>query len=346
MITLEDRIKDFSNRYFKALSEASNTDALENIRVQFLGRNGQLITLMDALKSLSLEEKRQQGPLLNSLKEKALQALEERKQELIAQVEKSQAAQLALFDVTAYKPGVRQGTLHPFTHIVQRIEDIFVSMGFQKAEGPEIDTDFYNFEALNIPQDHPARDMHDTFWLTLPHQLLRTHTSTVEIHAMKSSRPPLAIFAPGRVYRHEATDATHDYVFMQCEGLLVDKNVSMANLLATLRSFMQALFEKKELDIRVRPSYFPFVEPGVEVDITCPFCTAGCSICKKSRWIELGGAGLTHPHVLKSCNIDPTIYSGFAFGFGIERLAMLLYGINDIRLFRSNKLEFLSQSKA
>ncbi len=218
-----------------------------------------------------------------------------------------------------------------------------MSMGFEIADGPEIETEYINFEALNIPADHPARDMQDTFWLDVPGMLLRTHTSSVQIHTMHKRTTPIAAVSLGRCYRNEATDATHDYVFMQCEGIFIDKNVSMAHLLGTMKAWLQAFFENKTIDIRIRPSFFPFVEPGVEVDCTCPFCTNGCSICKKTGWIELGGAGLIHPHVLKAGNIDPEIYSGFAFGFGLTRLVMLMYGIRDIRLLHEGSLEFLKQ---
>ena len=217
-------------------------------------------------------------------------------------------------------------------------------MGYDIADGPEVETDFYNFQALNIPADHPARDMHDTFWLTTPSLLLRTHTSPVQIRAMEHKPLPLAIFAPGRTFRNEATDASHLFMFTQGEGLVIDKNISIANLLATARAFLQAFFEKEDLHIRARPGYFPFVEPGIEIDASCPFCSGkGCSPCKKTGWIELLGAGLVHPNVLKAGGIDPQEYSGFAFGFGIERLAMIKYGINDVRLFHSSKLPFLRQ---
>ena len=216
-------------------------------------------------------------------------------------------------------------------------------MGYEILDGPEVETDFYNFQALNIPADHPARDMQDTFWLTLPGFLMRTHTSSVEIHTMVNRKPPLAIVVPGRAYRNEATDASHDFMFMQLEGLFVDKNVSLAHLFATVQTFLQNLFEKKDLTIKVRPSYYPFVEPGVDIIMSCPFCPQGCSVCKRTRWIEIAGAGLTHPAVLEACKINPNEYSGFAFGFGLTRLVMLKYGITDIRLLHSNKIEFLKQ---
>lgn len=340
---LKELLTQFQNTYGNALNAATTEDTLEQVRITYLGRTGLITELMEELKKLSLEEKKEWGPKLNALKQEATAQFEAKKELLFKQKLEQDAAKKAHFDVTSYKPGAQKGSLHPYTHIIERIEDIFISMGFARAQGPEVETDFYNFEALNIPANHPARDMHDTFWLPMPNTLLRTHTSTMQIRAMKDQKPPLALFAPGRVFRHEATDATHDFMFTQCEGLFVDKNVSMANLFATIQYFMQELFEDKNLKIRLRPSYFPFVEPGVEVDISCPFCKAGCSVCKRTRWIELAGAGLTHPHVLRACNIDPEVYSGFAFGFGIERLLMLMYSIADVRILRSGKLEFLKQ---
>lgn len=343
MQALSEKIQQCLTAFTQALAAATTEAAVEDVRIKYLGRQGDIINLMAVLKDLSLEEKKIYGPQLNQLRQTAETAIREKKETVLAAEVAQRSAQAAHFDVTAYKPDYVAGSLHPYTHIIQKIEDIFLSMGYSMAEGPEIEDPAHNFDALNIPQNHPARDLHDTFWLELPQRLLRTHTSTVQIRTMEHQKPPLAIFAPGRVYRHEATDATHDFMFMQCEGLLIDKNISLSNLIATLKTFMQALFDQQTLDIRVRPSYFPFVEPGLEVDISCPFCKTGCSICKKTRWIELGGAGLVHPNVLKFCAMDPNIYSGFAFGLGIERLAMLKYGINDIRLFRSGKIDFLRQ---
>jgi len=340
---LKELFQEFQNSYPTALTHATSEEALEQVRIAYLGRTSLITQLMEELKTISLEEKKEWGPKLNALKQDATEKFESKKEILFKQKLEQIAAKKAHFDVTTYTTGYQKGSLHPYTHIIQRIEDIFISMGFSRAHGPEVETDFYNFEALNIPANHPARDMHDTFWLPIPNTLLRTHTSTIEIRTMTQQKPPLALFAPGRVFRHEATDATHDFMFTQCEGLFVDKNVSMANLFATIEHFMQALFDDKNLTIRLRPSYFPFVEPGVEVDISCPFCQHGCRVCKHTRWIELAGAGLTHPHVLKACGIDPEEYSGFAFGFGIERLLMLMYAISDVRILRSGKLEFLKQ---
>jgi len=237
-----------------------------------------------------------------------------------------------------------EGRLHPMTVAVREITDIFGRMGFGVAYGPELEDEWHNFTALNIGSEHPARDAHDTFWVNeIAHSLLRTHTSPVQIRTMKDRIPPFAIFSPGRVFRNEATDASHDFQFMQGEALLIDNNVSLAHLLDCAKEFLQTFFNNKSLKIRVRPSYFPFVEPGIEIDIQCPFCKDGCSSCKKTTWIELLGAGLIHPHVLKSGGIDPEKFTGFAMGFGISRLAMLKYGINDVRLLNSNKKEILSQ---
>lgn len=341
MESLKATIEQIRGEFTAQLHRCLTLADCETVRVKFLGRHGSITTLMHELSRFSLEEKRTVGPLLNQLKLDTTHALTS-KLNLLTQQENT-GTSTATFDVTASLPGRTYGGLHLFTQMTQKLESIFISMGFDKADGPELETDFYNFQALNIPQDHPARDMQDTFWLTLPHYLMRTHTSSVEVRAMQSTRPPLAIFSIGRTYRHEATDATHDFVFMQCEGLLIDKNVSLSHLLGTLKAFLQQLFESSSLSIRVRPSYFPFTEPSLEVDISCLFCSAGCSVCKQSGWIELGGAGLTHPNVLRACGLNPDIYQGFAWGFGIERLIMLKYGINDIRLLRSNRLDFLQQ---
>lgn len=343
MAPLSEKIASIQKQFTSELAAASAADAVETIRIRYLGRNGLITELMHILKELNLEEKKEYGPQLNELRTSAHHAIEAKKEALLQQAIEALAQSKANFDVTAYTPSYSKGSLHPYTHMIEKIEDIFMSMGYTRAEGPEVEEPSYNFDALNIPPSHPARDLHDTFWLDLPNRLLRTHTSSVQIRTMRQQKPPIAIFTPGRAFRHEATDATHDFIFMQCEGLLVDKNISLSNLIATLKSFMQALFGKQTMEIRVRPSYFPFVEPGLEVDIACPFCEDGCSLCKRTRWIELGGAGLVHPHVLRHCGIDPEVYSGFAFGLGIDRLAMLKYGIPDIRLLRSGKIDFLNQ---
>ncbi len=254
------------------------------------------------------------APLLNELKKCAEDQYEAAKQKVAAAASQQGLLKNQHFDVTAYRAPDAQGSLHIFTHIIQQLEDIFITMGYEVVSGPEVVTDYYNFEALNIPAHHPARELQDTFWLTNPQYLLRTHTSSVQIQAMETKSVPLAVFAPGRVYRNEATDATHDFTFMQGEGLFIDKDVSMANLLATAKAFLRAFFEKEDLDIRARPGYFPFVEPGIEIDASCPFCKTGCSICKYTRWIELMGAGMVHPNVLTMAGIDPEIYIRLCLG--------------------------------
>ncbi len=343
MADIKNRLEIYEQQFFQELEAVEDASMLEELRIKHLSRQGALSELMATLKELPLEEKKVAGPLMNQLKEKAQEAFKRRETQL--ETEKIEAEQLKSthFDVSAYSTPKMQGSLHPYTHVIQTVEDILMSMGFEIAEGPEVEDEYYNFEALNIPADHPARDMQDTFWLTLPGLLMRTHTSSVEIHTMLKKKPPIAIAVLGRAYRNEATDASHDFMFMQLEGLLVDKNISLANLFATMKTFLQTFFEQKDLQIRLRPSYFPFVEPGVEIDMSCPFCTTGCSTCKKTRWIEICGAGLVHPNVLKACVLDADTYSGFAFGFGLTRLVMLKYGITDIRLLHSNKIEFLQQ---
>jgi phenylalanyl-tRNA synthetase alpha chain len=339
---MQDIITKLEHELRTSLKTVTQPDALEALRVAFLGRNGHIAKLMQELKDLPLESKRAIGPEINRLKQLAETECAQRAEELVHATIRMQQEKQRHFDVTATIKPALQGSLHVYTRTIEQLENIFISMGYDVVEGPEIETDFYNFEALNIPADHPAREEHDTFWIS-DGRLLRTHTSPVQVRALEQRGTPLAIFAPGRTYRHEATDASHDFMFMQGELLYVDKQVSISNLLATAQTFLKAFFQTDHLNVRARPGYFPFVEPGIEIDASCPFCTGGCSICKKTGWIELLGSGLVHPHVLRSCGIDPEIYSGFALGFGIERLAMVKYGINDIRLFHGNNIEFLEQ---
>ncbi len=343
MQTFLSQLEQYKKLFFDELSLVKNFDKLETFRIKHLSRQGLFQDFVQRLKILDQEEKKTMGPLINDLKELLTESYKSIEQELIDERLAHEQERSKNFDVTAYKPFQLRGSLHPYTHVIEQVEDIFISMGFDIVDGPEVEQDYYNFEALNIPADHPARDMQDTFWLKYPSYVMRTHTSSVEIHAMKARKPPIALVVPGRAYRNEATDASHDFMFMQLEGLYVDKKVSLAHLIATMQTFLQTLFARKDLTIQIRPSYFPFVEPGVEFDMTCPFCSTGCSICKKSRLIEIGGAGLTHPHVLRACDLDPQEYSGFAFGLGLTRLVMLKYGITDIRLLHSNKLGFLTQ---
>lgn len=336
IITLK---KNFCNQ----IDTISTKEALEEARILFLSRKGLVANLMEKLKDLPIDAKKIIGPELNTLKQELQAAYDLKHATLINNLLVQELAKKKAFDVTARSHRSPQATLHPLTLLLTHIERCAISMGYEIVDGPEVETEYYNFEALNIPGDHPARDMWDTFWLDVPSLLLRTHTSSVQIHAMQQRNPPIAIIAPGRCYRHEATDASHDFSFMQLEGMVIDKNISMANLLASVKILMQGIFQKETLNIRVRPSYFPFVEPGIEIDIECLFCDNGCSTCKNSKWIEICGAGLIHPQVLSHGGIDPTIYSGFAFGFGLTRLAMLTYSINDIRLLHSGAINFLDQ---
>jgi len=339
---MQNRINDIQKNFINELNNVVTQKDLENVRVAYLGRQGFITEIMTELKSMSADDKRTFGPICNQLKVE-MQNLHQATQEKLYQQEQELVAQKsAMFDVSINKPAQLHGSLHPYTYITQEIENIFISMGFAVADGPELETDFHNFGALNIPSDHPARSESDTFWLPDMQRLLRTHTSTVQVRTMKDQQPPIAIICPGRALRNEATDASHDFMFMQIEGLFIDKDVSVANLLAVIKEFLDKLFGKS-LKLRVRPGFFPFVEPGLEVDAECPFCTTGCSTCKGTRWIELMGAGLVHPNVLAQGGIDPTIYSGFAFGSGLTRLAMLKYHITDIRLLHSGKIEFLEQ---
>jgi phenylalanyl-tRNA synthetase alpha chain len=344
MHTLLATVHHIYDEFSASLEAIDSLDALEKIRIDFLGRSGKIVAVTKQLKDLSLQEKRIIGPELNTIKEKIEHAFDAKKTAILQKNVHIAHSKAHYFDVTTSIYNPLRGSLHVYTTITKQLQDIFISMGYEIVDGPEIETDFYNFGALNIPADHPARDMQDTFWLAqFPQMLLRTHTSSVQVRAMQNKRPPFALFATGRVYRNEATDASHDFMFHQGEFLLVDKNVSMSNLLATTQVVLQKILEKNEITMRVRPGYFPFVEPGVEIDASCPFCKHGCAACKRTGWIELLGAGLIHPNVLKNASIDSKEYSGFACGFGITRIVMLKYGITDVRLLHSDKTAFLDQ---
>ena len=343
MKTILSEIETLAQIGSTAITASSSLELLEAVRIEFLGRKGKIAELMPSLATLSLEEKRTVGPAMNALKVNLEILFEKKRQELIDKALSEKEEFFKDFDVTAYQKRSLEGSLHPYTHVRKLVTDFFCSIGFQIADGPEVETEFYNFEALNIPNNHPARDMQDTFWLTIPSMVMRTHTSNVQIHTMQKYTPPIAIFSMGRVYRHEATDASHDCMFQQLEGMFIDKNVSLSHVIATMKLFLQTFLNDKNLKLRVRPGFFPFVEPGIEIDASCPFCSNGCSTCKHSGWIEMVGAGLIHPNVLKAGGIDPEEYRGFAFGFGLTRLVMLKYGISDIRLLHSSSVEFLKQ---
>ncbi len=314
--------------------------ALDVVRVQLLGKKGQLTAQLQQLGKLPPTERAARGAEINSLKQQLQAAIEARSNELeLIAVNRELAA--GRIDVTLPGRGESRGGLHPITRTRLRIEELFVRAGFAVAEGPEIEDDFHNFEALNIPRDHPARAMHDTFYLENG-KLLRTHTSPVQIRTMMQQKPPLALIAPGRVYRCDS-DVSHSPMFHQVEGLLVDEGVSFANLKAVLHQFMESFFER-DLAMRLRPSYFPFTEPSAEVDISCVLCAGkGCRVCKQTGWLEVAGCGMVHPNVFKACGVDAERYSGYAFGMGVERLAMLRYGVPDLRLFYENDLRFLAQ---
>jgi phenylalanyl-tRNA synthetase alpha chain len=304
-------------------------------------KHGVLTLKLKELGTLPADQRPSRGAALNRFKAEVEAVLSQLEAQLRA-FEEAETIRREAVDVTL--PGLvrRRGRAHPLTQIRERIEDIFVAMGYAVEDGPEVDTVFYNFDALNIPPNHPARDLTDTFYID-DELALRSQTSNVQIHAMQRHKPPLRIIAPGRVFRRDEPDATHNPMFFQVEGLNVAPGISMADLKGTLQVFLTKLFERP-VTLRFRPSYFPFVEPGAETDFQCPFCEgAGCRICKHTGWIELGGSGMVHPNVLRACGIDPTEFSGFAFGFGIDRMAALLYGIDDIRLYYENDLRFLSQ---
>ena len=323
------------------VAASGSLEELDAVRVRWLGKKGLLTEQLKNLGTLPAAERPLAGARINEVKQQLQAALDTRRQAL---ADSAVAAQLAAgtIDVTLPGRGEIPGGLHPVTLTRLRIEEIFQRAGFDVAAGPEVEDEFHNFEALNIPESHPARAMHDTFYLQgADKRLLRTHTSPVQIRALMTHKPPLAVIAPGRVYRCDS-DVTHSPMFHQVEGLLVDEGVSFAHMKATLHGFLEAFFEK-DLGMRLRASYFPFTEPSAEVDITCVLCGGGgCRVCKQTGWLEIAGCGVVHPRVLEACGVDSERFSGWAFGAGIERLAMLRYGVNDLRLFFENDLRFLS----
>ncbi|HNE01003.1 MAG TPA: phenylalanine--tRNA ligase subunit alpha [Plasticicumulans sp.] len=323
-----------------AVAAAADLAALDQVRVHYLGKKGVLTEQLKTLGTLAPEARREAGAAINVAKDAVQAALEARRQALEAEALHRRLAAERV-DVTLPGRGVQAGGLHPITRTLRRIEELFRQVGFSVAEGPEIEDDFHNFEALNIPAHHPARAMHDTFYFDAS-TVLRTHTSPVQIRTMRACEPPIRIIAPGRVYRCDS-DLTHSPMFHQVEGLFVDEDVSFADLKGVLYDFLRAFFER-DLDVRFRPSYFPFTEPSAEVDIQCVICGgSGCRVCKHTGWLEVLGSGMVHPAVFGKVGIDPERYTGFAFGMGVERLAMLRYGVNDLRLFFDNDLRFLGQ---
>jgi len=325
------------------VSRAADLAALDQVRVRVLGKSGLITERLKALGKLDAAERPAAGQRINEAKQALTAAIEARRVQLENAKDES-ALTAGRIDVTLPGRGQSAGGLHPVTKVRLRMEALFRATGFEVVQGPEVEDDFHNFQALNIPENHPARAMADTFYFP-DGRLLRTHTSPVQIRAMLARKPPLRVIAPGRVYRSDS-DMTHTPMFHQVEGLVVDENISLANLKAVLHGFMERFFERK-LAMRFRPSYFPFTEPSAEVDIGCVFCDgAGCRVCKQTGWLEVLGTGMVHPKVLEACGVDSERYTGYAFGMGIERLAMLRYGVNDIRLFFENDWRFLQQFRA
>ncbi|MGK2913628.1 MAG: phenylalanine--tRNA ligase subunit alpha [Porticoccaceae bacterium] len=329
-----------------AISHAANVDELERARVHYLGKKGEVTLLLKSLGKLPADERPKVGAVINEVKAQIEALLDARKSVLESS---AIAAQLAAEAIDVTLPGrvSSTGRLHPITRTLERIEGFFTRVGYQVAEGPEIEDDYHNFEALNIPAHHPARAMHDTFYINAitaldPVRVLRTHTSPVQIRTMEQQSPPIRVICPGRVYRCDS-DLTHTPMFHQVEGLVVDRDISFADLKGTVDQFLRAFFEA-DFPVRFRPSYFPFTEPSAEVDIQCTHCNGrGCRICKQTGWLEVMGCGMVHPSVFTRCGIDADEYTGFAFGMGVERLAMLRYGVNDLRLFFDNDIRFLKQ---
>lgn len=339
MTTLEDVLA----RAQGELLAADTLMLLDQVRVQYLGKKGLITEQMKSLGTLAGDERKAAGAKINLIRDQLVEAIDARKDVLEAEALKARLASETI-DVTLPGRGQQIGGLHPVTLTLRRMSALFSRIGFDIVEGPEVEDDYHNFEALNIPASHPARAMHDTFYFD-EHTLLRTHTSPVQVRIMESQTPPLRVIAPGRVYRCDS-DLTHTPMFHQVEGFLVDRDVSFADLRGILYEFLTLFFEK-DVAVRFRPSYFPFTEPSAEVDIACVICDGqGCRVCKQTGWLEVMGCGMIHPRVFESVNIDAEVYSGFAFGLGVERMAMLRYGINDLRLFFENDLRFLRQFSA
>lgn len=336
-----EEIQSVKEEALQKIAEAGDLDTLQQLRVSYLGKKGSVQQLMAVMKTLPREEKPAFGQQVNQVKKEITDALGAR----MEQVQKGAVAkrlEAEKIDITLAGDDMERGTVHPLMMIQQELEDLFIGMGYKVAEGPEVEQDYYNFELANLPKDHPARDMQDTFYID-PNTLLRTHTTAIQMRELEKAHGqlPIKLICPGKVYRRDDDDATHSHQFMQCEGLVVGDHITLADLKGTLEYMANAMFGNGR-KVRFRPSYFPFTEPSVEVDVSCPFCNGkGCSVCKGSGWIEILGAGMVHPHVLEMNGFDPKKCSGFAFGVGLERVAMLKYGIDDIRNFYTNDVRFL-----
>ncbi len=338
---MKAQLEAIEKKAFEELTAAQDLKDLDAVRVKYLGKKGELTAILKQMGKLSAEERPVIGQLANQVRAQIEERLEETKTNLEAHLLDQRLATETL-DVTM--PGKRSilGKKHPITIVLDELKEIFIGMGFDVAQGPEVELDYYNFEALNIPKDHPARDTQDTFYIN-DNVVLRTQTSPIQIRVMEKQKPPIRIIAPGRVYRSDALDATHSPLFHQVEGLVVDKNITMADLKGTLEVFVKRLYGEESV-VRFRPHHFPFTEPSAELDVQCFNCHGeGCRLCKGEGWIEILGCGMVHPKVLENCGIDPEEYSGFAFGMGLERLVMRRYNIDDLRLFYENDARFLNQ---
>ncbi|OZU89775.1 phenylalanine--tRNA ligase subunit alpha [Virgibacillus indicus] len=340
---MKEQLEALQSEALEKIKAAENLKELQEIKVAYLGKKGSLTKVLKGMGKLTKEERPVVGEIANRVRESITEALEN-KSELLEKKALEEQLEKEAIDITLPGRPVNVGGPHLLTSIIEEIEDLFIGMGFEVREGPEVETDYFNFEALNLPQGHPARDMQDTFYIT-NELLLRTHTSPVQARTMREYKgeKPVKMICSGKVYRRDTDDATHSHQFTQIEGLFVDKNVRMSDLKGILDTFAKKMFGQ-ERKIRLRPSYFPFTEPSVEMDISCKVCNGdGCSVCKGTGWIEILGAGMVHPNVLEMAGYDPDIYSGFAFGMGPERIAMLKYGVNDIRQFYTNDIRFLKQ---
>jgi phenylalanyl-tRNA synthetase alpha chain len=337
-----EKLKKLKETALKEISRVDSSKSLEELRVKFLGKKGEVTEILKGLKDLSIEEKKVVGQEANKLKNEITSQIEQKLTEITAKEISSKLSSAESFDITLPEIDYPLGSLHPITIVQKEIERIFTGMGFRITDGPEVETEYFNFEALNIPKHHPARDMQDTYWLENG-QLLRTHTSPCQARTMKKFKPPLKIIAPGRCFRNEAIDACHENTFFQMEGMMIDKDISIANLIYVMKTFLSQVFNR-DIKVRLRPGFFPFVEPGFELDLNCLICGGkGCPTCKHSGWVELLPCGMVHPNVLKYGGIDPEVYTGFAFGLGLTRLAMMKYGIGDIRVFNSGDLRAMKQ---
>lgn len=340
---MQERLLELQEEALQKVAAASELKEMNEVRVAYLGKKGPITEVLRGMGKLSAEERPKIGALANDVREAIATKIEEKQKALETAAVNAKLATETI-DVTLPGRPVNKGNLHPLTRVVEEIEDLFIGMGYTVAEGPEVESDYYNFEALNLPKSHPARDMQDSFYIT-DEILMRTHTSPVQARTMEKHKGqgPVKIICPGKVYRRDNDDATHSHQFQQIEGLVIDENISMSDLKGTLDVFAKKVFGQ-DREIRLRPSFFPFTEPSVEVDISCKICGGkGCSVCKQTGWIEVLGGGIVHPNVLEMAGFDSKKYSGFAFGIGVERIAMLKYGVDDIRHFYTNDVRFLKQ---